>query len=176
MWSVCACACVSLFLIVLFCCVKRLGVSVSVAALMWRMAHPPAAVHWTRRPRRAPAWFCTPTSRATTSGGSPSSTARTVTTTSRQSPCRETPPSPPSCECCVFIYTEEMNHVNSVCVCVLYWSFIEWHSHCSAVETSLLTINKWATCVMFYVVYFNRTFFFLWKSVCHISNPSSHHS
>ena len=117
--EVCACACVSLFLIVLFCCVKRLGVSVSVAALMWRMAHPPAAVHWTRRPRRAPAWFCTPTSRATTSGGSPSSTARTVTTTSRQSPCRETPPSPPSCECCVFIYTEEMNHVNSVRVCVI---------------------------------------------------------
>ena len=73
-------------------CVHVLAVST------WRMAPRPAAAPWTRRRRPALAWSSTQTSPATASGGSPSSTAPTATTTCPPNPCPETPPSPLNCE------------------------------------------------------------------------------
>lgn len=61
------------------------------AASMWKMALPPAAARWTRRPAPPQGWCCTPPSLGTASAGSPSSTAQTATTTCRQRRCPGTP-------------------------------------------------------------------------------------
>lgn len=68
------------------------------AVSMWTMARHQVAAPWTRWPARAQASSCRPIL-STANGESRSSTAPTATTTSRPSLCRETPPSPVTCEC-----------------------------------------------------------------------------
>lgn len=63
----------------------------------WIMAHRQDAAHWTRWPAPGRVSSCRPTS-CTARGGSRFCTAPTVTMTSRQSPCRETPPSLATCK------------------------------------------------------------------------------
>lgn len=68
------------------------------AVSMWTMARHQVAAPWTQWPARAQASSCRPIL-STANGESRSSTAPTVTTTSRLSLCPETPPLPVTCEC-----------------------------------------------------------------------------
>lgn len=67
------------------------------AVSMWIMARRQDAARWTRWPALVRVSSCKPTL-SIASGGSRSCTAPTVTMTSHQSPCQETPPSPVTCE------------------------------------------------------------------------------
>lgn len=82
-----------------FCVLLSLSFS-PYAVSMWTMARHQVAAPWTQWPARAQASSCRPIL-STANGESRSSTAPTVTTTSRPSLCPETPPLPVTCECTV---------------------------------------------------------------------------